>query len=214
MDGETGLIAPAVVEAPALSAVKVLRPCGDSTEAWTPERVERLKKEWAAGTSAGRISVILGGVSRNAVIGKVHRLGLARRATTSRNLCYRTKRAQFAHINNKCESLKRMFAARGIPKSGLLAAKSLAIRGLSSLDPLPLPERQASDIGRKSIVDVEAGECRFPVTQDDGKHLCCADKAVAGLPYCAAHARRCYSAAAPQEPAKIGLRELRILEPA
>ena len=51
---------------------------------WTEERVEILKKLWADGLSASQIAGRLGGITRNAVIGKVHRLGLAGRATTSR----------------------------------------------------------------------------------------------------------------------------------
>lgn len=47
---------------------------------WTDERVERLKKLWAEGLSASQIAAQLGGVSRNAVIGKVHRLSLPGRA--------------------------------------------------------------------------------------------------------------------------------------
>lgn len=47
---------------------------------WTDERVELLKKMWAEGQSASQIAKELGGVTRNAVIGKVHRLGLSNRA--------------------------------------------------------------------------------------------------------------------------------------
>ncbi|KPP90407.1 MAG: autonomous glycyl radical cofactor GrcA [Rhodobacteraceae bacterium HLUCCA08] len=47
---------------------------------WTDERVEILKKMWAEGQSASQIAKELGGVTRNAVIGKVHRLGLSNRA--------------------------------------------------------------------------------------------------------------------------------------
>ncbi|NDV48019.1 MULTISPECIES: GcrA family cell cycle regulator [unclassified Salipiger] len=46
---------------------------------WTDERVELLKKMWAEGQSASQIAKELGGVTRNAVIGKVHRLGLSNR---------------------------------------------------------------------------------------------------------------------------------------
>lgn len=46
---------------------------------WTDERVETLKKMWADGQSASQIAKELGGVTRNAVIGKVHRLGLSNR---------------------------------------------------------------------------------------------------------------------------------------
>jgi GcrA cell cycle regulator len=47
---------------------------------WTDERVSRLAKLWAEGLSASQIAADLGGVTRNAVIGKVHRLGLSGRA--------------------------------------------------------------------------------------------------------------------------------------
>ncbi len=47
---------------------------------WTDERVELLKKMWAEGQSASQIAKELGGVTRNAVIGKVHRLGLSNRS--------------------------------------------------------------------------------------------------------------------------------------
>jgi len=46
---------------------------------WTEERIERLKKMWADGSTASQIADELGGVSRNAVIGKAHRLGLQSR---------------------------------------------------------------------------------------------------------------------------------------
>jgi len=46
---------------------------------WTEERIERLKKMWQEGSTASQIADELGGVSRNAVIGKAHRLGLEAR---------------------------------------------------------------------------------------------------------------------------------------
>ena len=47
---------------------------------WNDERVELLKKMWSEGQSASQIAKELGNVTRNAVIGKVHRLGLSNRA--------------------------------------------------------------------------------------------------------------------------------------
>ena len=47
---------------------------------WNDERVETLKKLWSEGFSASQIAAQLGGITRNAVIGKVHRLGFAGRA--------------------------------------------------------------------------------------------------------------------------------------
>ncbi|MEM7489334.1 MAG: GcrA family cell cycle regulator [Pseudomonadota bacterium] len=48
--------------------------------AWTDDRVETLKRMWGEGATASQIAKELGGVTRNAVIGKVHRLGLSSRA--------------------------------------------------------------------------------------------------------------------------------------
>src|SRR5258706_4654742 len=53
---------------------------GQKTMMWTDERVELLKKLWSDGLSASQIAAELGGITRNAVIGKVHRLGLSGRA--------------------------------------------------------------------------------------------------------------------------------------
>src|SRR5918999_5304444 len=53
---------------------------GERPMNWTDERVELLKKLWADGLSASQIAAELGGITRNAVIGKVHRLGLSGRA--------------------------------------------------------------------------------------------------------------------------------------
>jgi len=50
---------------------------------WTDERVARLTKLWAEGLSASQIAADLGGVTRNAVIGKVHRLGMSGRAKSA-----------------------------------------------------------------------------------------------------------------------------------
>ena len=57
---------------------------------WTEEKVEKLKQLWGKGNSASQIAEIIGGVSRNAVIGKAHRLNLSakiktRTATTNQN---------------------------------------------------------------------------------------------------------------------------------
>jgi GcrA cell cycle regulator len=57
---------------------KIIRKDG-AIMSWTDERVETLKKMWGEGQSASQIAKELGGVTRNAVIGKVHRLGLSNR---------------------------------------------------------------------------------------------------------------------------------------
>lgn len=51
---------------------------------WSEERTALLRKLWAEGLSASQVAKQLGGVTRNACIGKIHRIGLAGRATPSR----------------------------------------------------------------------------------------------------------------------------------
>ena len=61
---------------------------------WTDERVELLKKLWADGLSASQIAAELGGITRNAVIGKVHRLGLSGRAKSPSSAAPRPRKAR------------------------------------------------------------------------------------------------------------------------
>src|SRR5258705_4741750 len=61
---------------------------------WTDERVETLKKLWADGLSASQIAAELGGITRNAVIGKVHRLGLSGRAKSPSSAAPRPRKAR------------------------------------------------------------------------------------------------------------------------
>jgi GcrA cell cycle regulator len=56
------------------------------TVSWTPERVQRLRELWDAGLSAGQCAARLGGVTRNAVISKVHRTGLALRRSDKQSV--------------------------------------------------------------------------------------------------------------------------------
>ena len=58
---------------------------------WTPEKVEKLKELWGKGNTASEIAQILGGVTRNAVIGKAHRL----------NLSSKMKPRSSSHVNKK-----------------------------------------------------------------------------------------------------------------
>src|SRR5260370_33106940 len=61
---------------------------------WTDDRVEQLKKLWESGLSASQIAAELGNVTRNAVIGKVHRLGLSGRAKSPSSAAPRQRKAR------------------------------------------------------------------------------------------------------------------------
>ncbi len=65
----------------------------DAGISWTDERVELLKKLWSDGLSASQIATELGNVTRNAVIGKVHRLGLSGRAKDKAAAAQRPRKA-------------------------------------------------------------------------------------------------------------------------
>src|SRR2546421_5788454 len=65
---------------------------------WSDDRVEQLKKLWEAGLSASQIAAELGNVTRNAVIGKVHRLGLSGRAKSPSSAAQRPRKARAPHM--------------------------------------------------------------------------------------------------------------------
>jgi GcrA cell cycle regulator len=65
---------------------------------WTDERVELLRKLWSDGLSASQIAAELGGITRNAVIGKVHRLGLSGRAKSASSAAPRQRKVRSENI--------------------------------------------------------------------------------------------------------------------
>ena len=100
--------------------------------AWTAERVELLTTLWKSGNSASQIANELGeGVSRNAVIGKIHRLGLSERSNNSKE---NTDSNLKAHFSNKEKSLdlsdtKKVDGASDIDRKKIVNAKTGKKRG-------------------------------------------------------------------------------------
>ena len=150
---------------------------------WTDERVELLKKLWGEGLSASQIAGRLGSVTRNAVIGKVHRLGLSGRATTSRMKTHRPR----SRIASAKRAAKPRFAQLGNP----------AVRALYAPDAEPfIPMGEELDIPlaeRKSIQTLTECSCRWPIG-DPGTadFFFCGGTTAEGLPYCTHHARIAY----------------------
>ncbi|MEE8296678.1 MAG: GcrA family cell cycle regulator, partial [Hyphomicrobium sp.] len=148
--------------------------------AWTDDRVDLLKKLWAEGLSASQIAGRLGSVTRNAVIGKVHRLGLSGRATTSRMKSHRPR--------------QRM-AAKRLAKSRYATIGNPALRALYNAETnvyLPPTEELVIPVAeRKYIQTLTEVTCRWPIgdPQNTEFHFCGKNK-VPGLPYCEFHARR------------------------
>jgi GcrA cell cycle regulator len=156
--------------------------------AWNDERVELLKKLWSDGLSASQIAGRLGGVTRNAVIGKVHRLGLSGRATTSRMKSHRPR----ARSQSARRLMKPRFANLGNPAFRNLLADSEPYIPPAEELVIPLNER-------KSIQTLTEVSCRWPIgdPQLADFHFCGRNK-VTGLPYCEFHARRAFQPPQPR----------------
>ena len=159
--------------------------------AWNDERVEMLKKLWAEGLSASQIAGRLGGVTRNAVIGKVHRLGLSGRATTSRMKNPRP-RLRTAAAQAKRPGKSR-FGSIGNP-----ALRALYHPEAEAYTP-PVEELVIPMAERKTIQTLGDCNCRWPIGDPQlvDFHFCGKDK-VTGLPYCEFHARRAFQPPQPR----------------
>lgn len=150
---------------------------------WNDERVELLKKLWAEGLSASQIAGRIGSVTRNAVIGKVHRLGLSGRATTTR---MKSHRPRTRPVPAKRAPAKPRFTNVG--NTALRALYQDAEPYVAPAEELVIPVAE-----RRSIQTLEECSCRWPIgdPQDADFHFCGKTK-VAGLPYCEFHARRAF----------------------
>lgn len=141
-----------------------------------PERVETLKKLWAEGLSCSLIAARMGGITRNAVIGKVHRLGLGGRVTADRR----------AYAGSGKRRQRRPRPAKAVPQFQRYG--NPALRRLIAAEPhKPAPVVDVPEHERKALLELEHGECKWPY--GDGPFTFCARHAVTGLPYCDAHAR-------------------------
>ncbi len=158
--------------------------------AWTEERVETLKKLWTEGLSASQIAGRLGDVTRNAVIGKVHRLGLSGRATTSRIKTVRPRK-RVARVGNKQNRPLRFGAPRAPFQAGATPPSEQSFELAEELI-IPMDER-------KYITTLTETCCRWPIgdpTNEDF-HFCGKNK-VGGMPYCEFHGRRAFQPAQPR----------------
>jgi GcrA cell cycle regulator len=172
---------------------------GNEKMPWTEDRVETLKKLWADGLSASQIAGKLGmGVTRNAVIGKVHRLNLAGRVTAPRN---QAPRAQRKAPGTGGPSIPRSPSAPSMPTAGATALKSYAQPHSSPrLAPLPEPKPlrlvESSKDGRITILHLSDKTCKWPIGDPTHDDFCfCGHGPRDGSPYCEYHARMAYQPA-------------------
>jgi len=151
---------------------------------WTDERVELLKKLWSDGLSASQIAAELGGITRNAVIGKVHRLGLSGRAKSTSSAAPRQR---------KPRSAAHMLR---IPRSSIRGNTALAhAYDIEEAEPelidniIPIGQR-------RTILELNEQTCRWPVGDPGStEFFFCGGNTVTGLPYCSYHSRVAYQPA-------------------
>ena len=151
---------------------------------WTDERVELLKKLWADGLSASRIAAELGGVSRNSVIGKVHRLGLSGRAkSVSASVPRQRKPRTHQHMMR-------------LARPGVRGNTALAPMQVIETDHEPEPQIVENIIPmgqRCSILQLSESTCRWPIGDpSSADFFFCGGKSNEGLPYCSYHSRIAY----------------------
>jgi GcrA cell cycle regulator len=174
---------------------------------WTDDRVEILKKLWGEGHSASQIAKELGGVTRNAVIGKVHRLGLSNRATSSSSSKSDTKsKTAVKSMSNTKKVLNKTSASKvtsanspAEPRSNVTSLRRQIIPAGQPLPPQPSaneisPEALArvNEIEKKakkiSLLELTERTCKWPVGDPATEEFWfCGLPSQAGKPYCEAH---------------------------
>ncbi|MFK7870476.1 MAG: GcrA family cell cycle regulator [Roseobacter sp.] len=168
---------------------------------WTDERVELLKKMWGEGQSASQIAKELGGVTRNAVIGKVHRLGLSNRTTTPAKSETKAKAAPKVEAKPKPapKPAEPAVAAEAAPVTPKLPIRKQIIPAGQPLPPQPSaneisPEALAkvSEIEKKAkkitLMELTERTCKWPVGDPATEDFWfCGLPVKQGKPYCEAH---------------------------
>lgn len=150
-------------------------------EPWTSERTELLKKLFDAGLSCSQIAGEIG-TTRNAVIGKMHRLGLSR----PKNL--------FADRIKPARAAKNVWRSKALhPKvRGLsISAQREALRAA-----YPGPAGHAPPVEsphKCSLLELRQAQCRWPISEPGSADFAfCGNPSAGALSYCAGHARLAY----------------------
>jgi GcrA cell cycle regulator len=153
---------------------------------WDDERVEKLKRLHAEGLSGAAIAEQLGRVTRNAVIGKIFRLGLSGRApSTSAAARRRAGVRRAAVIRSGAKSLKASTIKRISP--GDLVPK------ITPEEQAAIAASQAADVARVSFAELTDKQCKWPVGEVGAPGFgFCGDERVPGKSYCLAHTCRAY----------------------
>ncbi|MFC7398160.1 GcrA family cell cycle regulator [Chelatococcus sp. GCM10030263] len=161
----------------------------DPSITWSDERVELLRKLWSEGLSASQIAAELGGITRNAVIGKVHRLGLSGRAKAAGATTPRPRKP----IRPPGQQSHPAAGPHTRGNTALAAQPSAEAAPLPVYAPAPREDVVVPMSERVTIMELRESMCRWPLgdpTSPDFRF--CGARSIVGLPYCPHHSRIAY----------------------
>ena len=131
---------------------------------WNEEKVEKLKELWGKGSTASQIAEIIGGISRNAVIGKAHRLNLSSKIRT-RN----SSSSQNFDLNSEENNLKKKQGRKSKFKSLLI-------------------EKDFEPENPKKLEELDESSCKWPVGHPEEKSFYfCGRSSLKDFSYCKLH---------------------------
>ena len=173
---------------------------------WTDERVELLKKLWGDGLSASQIAAELGGVTRNAVIGKVHRLSLSGRAKPAAAPVARARKATTTLGRPAAGSRPQTFSRPLVAGNTALKPAAQPVAEARRA-PRPVEESVVVPISlHATILTLTEQTCKWPNGDPSTEDFhFCGQRSKAGIPYCEYHSRIAY------QPVQERRRERRVL---
>jgi GcrA cell cycle regulator len=172
---------------------------------WPSEDEKKLRALWNEGLTGGQISRrFCGRYSRNAIIGKVHRMGLPLRGRDS-------------DAKRRVKRIKEIKAEKAKPK----AAVSPVTKAIASVVAMPLPVEETAPIGLKTLLELEDEDCRwFYGDPKVVKRGFCGCKTVPGTSWCAKHmisrpgSPGVYTMPSPERVKMVADVEAKVMEPA
>ena len=162
--------------------------------AWTDERIEQLRQLWSEGQSASKIAEKLGGVTRNAVIGKIHRLGLSNRSENSEKKIITKKRGRPAKVKNTDNFQKRVDKNKDFSQINSDKFDDLHLDGLEGDKNMLLQATLANiaeleeNAKKLNLMELTERTCKWPIGDPATENFWfCGHPSEQGKPYCSTH---------------------------